>query len=64
MLFFLDHIDFYIDDNLIGSVQPNMSFWEFGEFSSTGLGNPWRYAEPNAPFDQEVIGIFLLISLK
>ncbi|KAL1505517.1 hypothetical protein ABEB36_005065 [Hypothenemus hampei] len=52
-------MDFYIDDNQIGSVRPPAGgFWELGEFS--GRDNPWAAGTKMAPFDQE---FYILINL-
>lgn len=44
---------FYVDDELIGTVTPpDGGFYEFGEFSSSGLENPWSSGSKMAPFDK------------
>lgn len=42
------------------SVPINQSFWQFGNWSGSGLDNPWINGGQNAPFDQE---FYLIINL-
>ena len=56
------YIGTYLDDpnNTVLSVPIDQSFWEFGNWSDSGLDNPWASGGQNAPFDQE---FYLLINL-
>lgn len=56
----LDGIRFYIDDELIGQVNPPNpgGFWELGKFEQGPNPNPWLNRTIMAPFDQKV-DIFL-----
>lgn len=48
-----DQIQFFVDDDLVGTVRAGNGFWDRGGFGWTGLPNPWAGASPMAPFDQE-----------
>ena len=56
------YIGTYLDDpaNTVLSVPINQSFWEFGNWSDSGLDNPWISGGQNAPFDQE---FYLIMNL-
>ena len=56
------YIGTYLDDpsNTVLSVPINQSFWEFGNWSDSGLGNPWISGGQNTPFDQE---FYLIMNL-
>ena len=56
------YIGTYLDDpdNTVLSVPINQSFWEFGNWSDSGLDNPWISGDQSAPFDQK---FYLLINL-
>ncbi|KAJ4427903.1 beta-1,3-glucan-binding protein-like [Periplaneta americana] len=50
-----DHMQFSIDDEVIGTVAPgDGGFWELGEFGQQvgTVDNPWQYGNKMAPFDQ------------
>ncbi|KAG5677473.1 hypothetical protein PVAND_007231 [Polypedilum vanderplanki] len=47
------HIQFYIDNQLTGTVSAGTGFWDRGGFHNSGHANPWAGASPMAPFDQE-----------
>jgi len=49
-----DHINTYIDNQLVNSVRPQGSFWQWGNF---GGGNIWGN-DNMAPFDQDFYAIF------
>lgn len=47
------HIKFYMDDQLMGTVEPQNGFWALGGFGGDANQNPWKDANKMAPFDQE-----------
>jgi beta-glucanase (GH16 family) len=46
-------MQYFIDDEIIGTVNAGNGFWERGGFEATGEENPWSEASIMAPFDQE-----------
>lgn len=56
------YIGTYLDDlnNTVLSVPINQSFWQLGNWSDSGLDNPWINGGQNAPFDRE---FYLIINL-
>lgn len=55
LIFFSEYIQWYLDDEHIGTVRPNVSFWKLGEFDkNNGTENIWKNGTDFAPFDQEV----------
>lgn len=48
-----DYLKFSIDGEHLGTVLPNKTFWELGEFQTSGLSNPWVSGTNLAPFDEQ-----------
>lgn len=44
-----------MNGEVLGTVNPGSSFWNFGEFEKQGVhDNPWQGRGKMAPFDQQV----------
>lgn len=48
-----EYIRFIVDNSTIGTVKAGKGFWQRGNFSSSGLPDPWIKGTQMAPFDQE-----------
>lgn len=46
-------LQFYVDDDYVGTVYADNGFWERGNFTGSGLPNLWASGTQMAPFDQE-----------
>lgn len=46
-------LQFFYDNEHIGTVDAGSGFWNRGNFASSGLPNPWTQGTIMAPFDQE-----------
>lgn len=53
-------INFFIDDEIVGTVEGQDGFWKKGGFEGSGLPNPWEEGGLMAPFDQE---FYIMINL-
>lgn len=47
------YLQFFVDNNLVGTITAGTGFWARGGFSWSGLPNPWVNGTIMAPFDQE-----------
>lgn len=56
----LNYLQFWVDNNVVGTVNAGEGFWRRGGFETSGADNPWRDATIMAPFDQE---FFLIMNL-
>lgn len=55
-----NYLQFFVDDNVVGTVNAGEGFWRRGGFESSGHANPWASGTIMAPFDQE---FFLIMNL-
>lgn len=46
-------LQFFVDDESLGTINVGSGFWNRGNFSNSGFSNIWQNASINAPFDQE-----------
>ncbi|KAL7047360.1 hypothetical protein ACKWTF_002880 [Chironomus riparius] len=53
-------IQFWYDNNLVGTVAAGTGFWDRGNFHNSGFTNPWVNGTVMAPFDQE---FFIIMNL-
>jgi beta-glucanase (GH16 family) len=55
-----DLLQFLINGNIVGTVNPQSGFWNAGNFGSSGMQNPWEGGSKLAPFDKE---FFIILNL-
>lgn len=48
-----NQLQFFYDNEHIGTIDAGTGFWDRGSFWSSGLENPWTQGTVMAPFDQE-----------
>jgi len=56
-----DKMEFFVDEELVMTVDPGTNFWDFGQFADLNIDNPWvGETDKMTPFNQEM---FLIMNV-